>query len=134
MAARYVRFVTGRQDPDTGRAEGLFSAAGALADSATCLPHVREELETLFAWFNRELPIPDRFSSSTSKGAWRRNTRGICWFKEGANEAIARARRIAQIVEEHDVPVTVLKTRRPGRIVYEDTAQLVAEPFADTGA
>jgi hypothetical protein len=35
------------------------------------------------------------------------------------------------ILEQHSVCVRVLKTDRPGYIVYEDEHQVVAEPFAD---
>lgn len=35
------------------------------------------------------------------------------------------------ILEQHNVYVRVLKTDRPGYIVYEDQHQVVAEPFAD---
>jgi len=35
------------------------------------------------------------------------------------------------ILEQHNVYVRVLKTDRPGYIVYEDEHQVVAEPFAN---
>jgi hypothetical protein len=35
------------------------------------------------------------------------------------------------ILEQHSAYVRVLKTDRPGYIVYQDEHQVVAEPFAD---
>ena len=35
------------------------------------------------------------------------------------------------VLEENGVIVRVIKTQRPGYIVYEDEYQVVAEPFAD---
>ena len=29
----------------------------------------------------------------------------------------------------HDIPTKIIKTRRPGYIVYEDRFQIVAQPF-----
>ena len=55
----------------------------------------------------------------------------MCWFKASATAHIAKAREISFILEQNDVYVHEIKTRRPGYIVYEDEYQVVAEPFAD---
>jgi hypothetical protein len=39
-----------------------------------------------------------------------------------------------RILEEHGIPAEVIETERPGYVVYEDEFQLIAEPFAETGA
>jgi hypothetical protein len=36
------------------------------------------------------------------------------------------------ILEAHDVKVEMLKTTKPGYVVYEDEFQVVAEPFSDS--
>ncbi|MDP2123062.1 MAG: hypothetical protein Q8J92_01645 [Parvibaculum sp.] len=43
-------------------------------------------------------------------------------------------REISRILQEYGHFVTMIKSARPGYIVYEDEHQIVAEPFADTGA
>ena len=43
-------------------------------------------------------------------------------------------RELASILEGHRVAVDILKTERPGYIVYEDEYQVTAEPFEETGA
>jgi len=55
----------------------------------------------------------------------------VCWFKPSATNHIAKVREISFILEENGVLVRVLKTHKPGYIVYEDHYQVVAEPFAD---
>ncbi len=41
---------------------------------------------------------------------------------------------IAAMLQAHDILTEMIVTDRPGYIVYEDDFQIVAEPFADTGA
>jgi hypothetical protein len=41
-------------------------------------------------------------------------------------------REMAFLLEHHDVPVRMIKTARPGYVVYEDEFQIVAVPFADS--
>jgi sulfur carrier protein ThiS len=61
---------------------------------------------------------------------WRRRVRadGICWFTDGAREAIARAFTLAALLRECGVPVTKVATHRPGQILYRDDYQIVAKP------
>jgi hypothetical protein len=39
---------------------------------------------------------------------------------------------LVAVLENHGVPVHILKTTRPGYVVYEDEFQVVSEPFRDT--
>jgi hypothetical protein len=55
----------------------------------------------------------------------------VCWFKASAREHIAKMYEMACIVELNGVWVRMIKTCRPGYIVYEDEYQVVAEPFAE---
>ena len=41
-------------------------------------------------------------------------------------------REFCLLLEEEGVPVEILRTRRPGYILYEDEHQVAAYPFADT--
>jgi len=36
------------------------------------------------------------------------------------------------LLKHHDLPVRMIKTARPGYVVYEDEFQIVAVPFADS--
>jgi len=42
-------------------------------------------------------------------------------------------REIIRLLESHGISVRMIKTDRPGYVVYEDDHQIVAEPFADSG-
>jgi hypothetical protein len=130
----YLRFVVARTHDNTGLKNGLFNDAYALLRGDTLSGIHRKQLDGCLAWFDDHLPVPARFNSSTSKGAARRKSRGISWIKPDAAEHISRMRELGSILNEYGIKVTMIKTRRPGRIVYEDEWQIVAEPFADTGA
>lgn len=86
----------------------------------------------LLTWFDRHLPAPERVSRSGSKGAWRRETAGIAWFRDSATPVIERAFDLVEIRQGHGVAVEILRTCRPGYSVYEDDLQVIAGPFADT--
>jgi hypothetical protein len=39
---------------------------------------------------------------------------------------------LKHILESHGIVVDVIKTNRPGYVVYEDDFQVAAEPFSET--
>jgi hypothetical protein len=128
----FLRFVTENRLEHDGRREGIFQAAAALKDNldtpAGLVKSIREEL----VWFSSNLTTPPRFNRTKSKGHYRRETAGLSWFKPTANDHIDHARRLSLLVAQGGYEVRLLKTRRPGFIVYEDDHQIVAEPFTDT--
>jgi hypothetical protein len=82
--------------------------------------------------FSKNLPIPNRFNRSSSKGYYRRATKGIAWFREDATEYISRMLELKRVLEANGRAVHVVRENRVGYIVYEDDIQVIAEPFADT--
>jgi hypothetical protein len=78
------------------------------------------------ARLNLHLHVPDRFARSRRPGA---RGAAVCWFKAGAAWQIALAREVCALLAQHDVASRMLRTDRPGYIVYEDDAQVAAEPF-----
>lgn len=80
-------------------------------------------------WFNENLQVPTKFSRSSSS---RAENKAISWFKDSAEESISKMREVRDILEVHGIVVYMIRTSRPGYIVYEDEIQIVAEPFADT--
>lgn len=127
----YLRFVLPGKHPDTGFADGVFEAAYTLRREGELLDHEWIELDELLCWFGEHLSIPTRFHRSKSKGRRDRITKGVSWFKSTATQHLARMHRMAAILEDHGHHVTMIKTARPGYIVYEDANQVVAEPFDD---
>lgn len=87
---RFIRFVLGRRNQDSGLEEGLFRLAYELRDSSLVEPTDRESLAETLTWFDKNLEQPARFNRTQSKGFYRRNTRGIAWFKETASDHLAR--------------------------------------------
>jgi hypothetical protein len=58
----------------------------------------------------------------------------LSWFKDTAREHVAKVRTIVALLEARGVTVLTVATERPGYVVYEDDFQVIAEPFADSGA
>lgn len=125
----YVRFVVHTKDRMSGRRQGLFQATGRLRDTKLLTLEEEERYVAIYNWFNAELRVPSKFAKA---GRHHARKVALSWFKDSATEYISRMREIAVILEAHDVAVIMLKTDRPGFVVYEDEFQIAAEPFADT--
>jgi hypothetical protein len=120
----FLRFIVSKKHPDSGVPDGVFSTAIGLRDADGITKRDRDALTEQLVWFTKHLPIPKRFNLSSSKG--------IAWFRDDALEFIARMHEIKRILEANGHVVHVLREDRVGYVVYEDKAQVVAEPFADT--
>jgi hypothetical protein len=128
----YLRFIVSNVNPDSGVADGIFGAAYSLRDAKETSKNDRDFLVEQLKWFAKNLPIPNRFNRSASKGYYRRNTRGIAWMRDDALEHIARMHEIKRVLEANGYTVRILEEDRIGYVVYKDDAQVIAEPFADT--
>ena len=124
-----IRFLADRPDPDSGRVWGVFQAAYAELRGDRPERWVRTELRASLDWFNAELARPGRFGRATGTP---REPRGVCWFRPSARRHVREARYLGWLLGECGVPVRTVRTRKPGVVVYEDAAQIVAEPFAET--
>jgi hypothetical protein len=128
---RYVRFVVGALDLDSNEPQGIFQAIADLRRASILTDHEEDFVSEVKDWFNQHLEKPSRLS--TSKGRTRAaQNRGISWFKDSAKEHLNKVRELVAVLEHHDVHVEMLRTERPGYIVYEDEFQIVAEPFSDS--
>ena len=127
----FLRFVTDRIDPASGRRQGLFAAAYDLAEGAAAAPYDRDRVWEVIGWFRLNLEPPVRLALSRRPHA---PEQAVCWFRDSAAEHLARAHELAGVLREHGVSVEVLRTARPGYVVAEDDFQVAAYPFADTPA
>jgi hypothetical protein len=125
----FLRFVISEIDLGSGKRQGVFHAGDALMSSNDLSHRAAATLQETFDWFNANLPHPNRFSLS---GRPNRKAQAISWFRSTAIEHIARMRDYTRVLGENGIQTEVLKTRRPGYIIYEDDYQVVAYPFADT--
>lgn len=89
-------------------------------------------LQDLLGWFAQNLTVPDRFGSSRAKGAWRRNSDGLSWFKDDASRLIDKAYDLTAILRENGYVVEILTSDRIGIVRFADAHQVVAEPLVDT--
>jgi hypothetical protein len=129
---RFIRFVLARRHPNSGVAAGVFTLAYTLRDSPDVDAADRALLTEILAWFEKNLDTPRRFNRSTSKGFYRRNTRGIAWFKDCAVEHLERMHQIKAILERYGHAVAMLSESRIGYVTHDDRVQVVAEPFSNT--
>jgi len=116
-------------DKRSGRRKGIFAGMGILKNREGLHPEDFKRYRALAEWFNENLEMPVSFSRSSKPHA---KPKAISWFKDSATEYIARTRELAAIFDKYDIPVIMLKSARPGYIVYESDNQVVAEPYSDT--
>jgi hypothetical protein len=127
----YVRYIVPKRDEESHQLAGIFQAAYELRDQAVLDASAQSTLDSLLKWFRSHLPIPDRFSRSRRP---RAHPNAICWMKEGSVQHFNKMRAIASLLDLHGVSTRILRTDRPGYVVYEDEYQIVAVPFQNTGA
>lgn len=125
--SRYVRFVVAGRHWSSHRRSGLIHAAEIMRREFS--PSEDRDYQTLYDWFGANLAVPDRFARS---GRAHAHSAALSWFKDTAAAHIDRMREIGFILAQHDATVEMLRTARPGFIVYEDPHQVAAEPFSDT--
>lgn len=124
-----LRFVVSVVDPGSGRRRGVLHAAARLRESDQVSATDRQHLRDLADWFEEHLERPTTFAISSRPHA---KAQALSWFKHTAVRHIARMREFAQILGTYGVVVEVIRTRRPGYVVFEDEYQVTAYPFADT--
>ena len=120
----YVRFVAGTDDENAFWLDGVITVAQGLHDQGELYGHESEWLEEVFDWFNDHLPCPP-FRQRLRSGAWTRDA--VCWFRPDAGEPLRHIWDIVAILREHGTPVRLVTTHKPGKIVYADAYQVVAE-------
>ena len=120
----FVRFVAAAKTENPWHADGVITAARIVRDAEKLAAAHVEAINSAFAWFNENIPCPP-FSDRLSRKLWTKNA--VCWFLAEAEEPLARTWDLAQVLVEHGTPVLLLRTLKPGRIVYRDGFQIVAE-------
>jgi hypothetical protein len=119
----FIRFVIGTLDPRSGRRQSIFEAGRVLRLSGQCRPAL-ERLDELRDWFSNPRKSRSRYRRARIESPSQAGSR------TGLSCTSAHARFSA--VEAYDIRLEMLRTERPGYIVYEDDHQVVAYPFADT--
>jgi hypothetical protein len=108
---------------------GVFMAAETLRDNGQLDEADEEWYEGILDWFNRRLRVPPCFFQSALPDA---DSNAICWFKTDAHAHIGKIRELLAFLEHNGVATRLVRTTRPGYVVYEDDYQVAAVPFRDT--
>lgn len=116
----YIRFVVGSESDSPRTQNGLFTEVEYLRSKGKLQPYQVELVKDIFEYFNNNLPVPPY---STKK--W--SVDSISWFKDNAVKYIDKMRDLAFLLEENGHQVRVLKTDKPGMILYEDEYQIVSK-------
>jgi hypothetical protein len=120
----FLRFVVGADSENPFWLNGVFTEARILRDEGKLYRHEEQWLEATFDWFQENLPCPP-FSSRLRSGEWTREA--VSWFRDDAGEPLRKIWDLVALLEENGVPVRLVTTERPGKIVYRDRYQVVAE-------
>lgn len=122
----YIRFVVDEIDGYSGVALGIFQAMYRLWRAERLNRAEQAWWDDVRAWFNVRLERPARLMRSQRRGA---EPCAISWFKPSARQHIRRAFEIVALLSEHHVHARMVRSRKPGYVVYEDDFQITAEPF-----
>lgn len=124
----YFRFVITENEKQFGRPLGIFQALFSLKDFDLIEEYDWTWYNQIVDWFGDNLVEPDNFSRSQKKYA---KPLGICWYKPTAHEYISKMYELVTFLNQYNIEVVILKSDKPGYIVYEDEHQIVAEPFSN---
>ena len=118
----FIRFVIGTENEPADGLDGLFHVSRLMRDDERLEPYEVKWLDQVYTWFNTELPCPPferkRFPADA-----------VSWFRSSAARYITRMWDIAALLREHGQPIRIIKSDCPGAIIYQDSFQIVAEPW-----
>jgi len=120
----FVRFVVGADKENSAWLTGVIAEARILSDGGRLYRYESELIEETFSWLNEYLPCPP-FKAKLRSGEWTRDA--VCWFRAEAKKSVGRIWDLVAVLREHGVLVRLVSTEKPGKIVYEDQYQIVAE-------
>jgi len=117
---KYVRFQSLQPCLGTPSRLGIFQIAFQVRDDADTRVEDGRELARHLSWLNTHLRSPDLND---------RDYRAIFWFKDTARAPMARLWAIKACLDSYGHWIELVKTRRPGQIIYEDGWQVAAKPW-----
>lgn len=118
----FIRFVVGHDDEHHRSLTGIITEARLLRDRGTLHDYETARLEEIYSWLNSHVPCPPFSTSGWSKDA-------VAWFKDDAGQAIKMMWELAELLKEHGVSVRLLRSKNPGKTLYEDDYQVIVEEW-----
>jgi len=122
----YIRFVTPRVHPYSGRETGVFHTAYRLKYSGRLTDDEIDLLNELLSPYG-DLEVPPVYRDETIMQ--KRRDAAICWFKTHSRQMISHMYSVVAFLKFHGVPMALLRTELPGRVLYEDEHQVAAVPY-----
>ena len=98
---------------------GIFTAAGIIEERRSLPDETRDLVRESLVWFNAHLKVP-----RLDETEWR----CLFWFDSGAQSFVGRLWELVYLLEDEGVFVSIVRTDRPGMIVYRDEHQIAAVP------
>ena len=118
----FIRFVVGGDGEHHKALTGVINEAYLLLKEVELTQAEHNRMRSALTWFDRRLPAPP-FSSA----GWSADV--VAWFKDDARDAIWMIWDLVALLEEHGLPVRMLRSSNPGRVLYEDEYQVVVDEW-----
>jgi len=122
----YIGFVINELHPKSNQKLGIFHAIRYMSDDGELSEEEFQAADKLVVWFADNMKAPLNY---LNKRQSKKSDIFISWFKDSAKEHIKKARELSEIVNNKNNSVEFLRTRQPGKIVYEDEHQIFSKPF-----
>ena len=117
---RYQSAVPNRR----GRFPGVFAMANGLRNEGLLSEADKQWLQVANAneaYTDPTTVVADCYNSELNPGA-------RSWFKAESTQLLDMTAAYLDLLDRHNIPWLALRTRNPGRLVYEDELQVVAVP------
>lgn len=116
-----IRLALLEVDEDSRTSAGVLTSAYRVMRDDDTTEQDRRALRELLDWFEANLPVPPALSYEGTE-------RALSWYYPTAKEPIAKTWEIAEILGRQGIQVQLLKTKKPGFVIYRDEHQVVAFP------
>ncbi|GAA3299422.1 hypothetical protein [Glutamicibacter nicotianae] len=121
----YIRYQAGVPN-HRGIFPGVFGLANILAREGKLSDAEWAAWRSGNDWFNAAYPDPA--ASNPDVYNPQVNPSAAAWFKDTATHLLERVEPYLELLARHGVEVVRLASVDPGRIIYEDTVQIVVVP------
>jgi hypothetical protein len=121
----FIRYIApDSPDQNPWLATGLITVASIFARRRISPSIERTLIREVFDWFDLNLDCPP-FQKKIRTKEWSDDA--VCWFRESATEHLKRMDTLSRILRRNGILVATINSNYPGKIVYRDKHQIVAE-------
>jgi hypothetical protein len=116
----FIRFVVGGDGDHHRSLTGIITEARIRRENGDLDEHQSARLEDAYGWLNEHLPVPP-FKQLPSDA--------VAWFRDEAAQCIQEMWKIVYLLRECGVPVRMLRSANPGKVLYEDDYQILVKEW-----